>query len=144
MTPSSQMAPCLPHPLGRLIRHRSRVWVGFNTTYYGAIILSPTGRSDRMCSATIYKPQDPPITYPMWDFLFVTFSPTQSCDALITDGLPAYPTCWGIWRNIRVGSELAQIPLVTGPLPLSPKHRSDRVCSGTVYKSRTLPLLVQC
>uniref|UniRef100_A0A7C9DIY4 Uncharacterized protein n=1 Tax=Opuntia streptacantha TaxID=393608 RepID=A0A7C9DIY4_OPUST len=33
--------PCLPHPLGRLMRHRSWVWVGFDTTCHRVIILSP-------------------------------------------------------------------------------------------------------
>ena len=34
---------CLPHPLGRLARHQSRVWVGSDTTCHGAITLSPKG-----------------------------------------------------------------------------------------------------
>ena len=49
--------------------------------------------------------------------LLMTFSPTQSCDVLVTDGPLAYPTRSGVWRDIGVRSGLALIPLVTEPLP---------------------------
>jgi len=70
------------------------------------------------CSATVYKPKTLPSLIRCRKFLLtVTFSPTQSCDALVTDGSPSNPTRWSAWRDIRVGSESALIPLVTRPLP---------------------------
>ena len=37
--PRYKWAPCIPHPLGRLARHQSRLWVGFDTTCHGTITI---------------------------------------------------------------------------------------------------------
>jgi len=60
----------------------------------------------------------------------MTFSPIQSCDALVTDG----PPYWGAWRDIGVGSGLALIPLVTGPLP-SPQKVNLKRCAAPPFIS---------
>lgn len=54
--PSSQMGPrAYPILMERLARHRSRVWIGSNTTCHEVITLSLKGRSDRVCNTTAYK-----------------------------------------------------------------------------------------
>ena len=55
MMPSSQMAPCLSQPLGRLMRHWSRVWIDSNATCHGAITPSPRGQFNGACNTTTYK-----------------------------------------------------------------------------------------
>uniref|UniRef100_A0A7C8YJF4 Secreted protein n=1 Tax=Opuntia streptacantha TaxID=393608 RepID=A0A7C8YJF4_OPUST len=88
-----------------------------------------------MCSATVYKLRILPLLLRCGTFvLTVTFSPTQSCDALVTDGPPAYPTCWGAWRDIEVGYRLTLIPLVTGPLP-SPQKVNLKRCAAPPFIS---------
>jgi len=88
-----------------------------------------------VCSATVYKPRTLlPLLRCETFVLTVTFSPTQSCDALVTDGPPAYPTRWGAWRDIGVGSGLALIPLVTGPLP-SPQKVNLKGCAAPPFIS---------
>ena len=49
-------------------------------------------------------------------------------------GSPAYPTRWGAWRDIGVGSGLALIPLVTGPLP-SPQKVNLKRCAAPPFIS---------
>ena len=75
-----------------------------------------------MCNATVYKPSTLPSLIQCGTFVIpVTFSSSQSSNVLVTDGPPAYPTRWGAWQDIEVGSGLAPIPLVTRPLPSSQK-----------------------
>jgi len=54
---------------------------------HGVITLSPTRRSDRVCSAIVYKSKifSSLIRYGTF-VLTMTFFPTQSCDALVTYG----------------------------------------------------------
>ena len=63
-----------------------------------------------VCSATVYKPRTLPLLPDVGLFvLTVTFSPTQSCDALVTDRLPCLPHPLGrLARHrsrVRVGSD---------------------------------------
>ncbi|KAJ8437426.1 hypothetical protein Cgig2_031947 [Carnegiea gigantea] len=80
-------------------------------------------------------------------FLFATFSPTQSCDALVTNGTlcgSAYPIPsehLGRHRNqVWVSSDTTCHKTIT----LSPKVWSDGVCSATPYKLRTFRSLIRC
>jgi len=69
------------------------------------ITLSPKDWSDRMFSATVYKARILASLIRCETFvLTMTFSPTQSYNGVVTDGPPAYPICWGAWRDIGVGS----------------------------------------
>ena len=94
--------------------------------------------------------------------LGVTFSPTQSRDALVTGfstifayptprvfGVesrlvhPAYPTRWGARREIgwsRVSSDTT----CHGAITLFPKDMPDRMCSAPAYMPKDLPFLIQC
>jgi len=118
------------------VRHQpSIVYVTWWAMCHGAITLSPKDRSDGVCSAAVYKPRTlPPLIRCGTFILTVTFSPTQSCDALVTYGPPAYPTRWGTWRDIGVGSGLALISLVTGPLP-SPQKTGLMGCAAPQFIS---------
>jgi len=94
---------------------------------HGAITLSPKGRSDRVCSATAYKPK--------------TLPSLIQCGTLILDILPhlilwcpchrwdPLPTPFrrSIWRDIGVRFGLTLIPLVTVPL-LFPQRASLMGC----------------
>jgi len=47
--------PCVPHPLRRLARHWSLVWLGTDIAYQGAITFHPKDLSYGVCSAIIYN-----------------------------------------------------------------------------------------
>jgi len=63
----------------------------------------------------------------------MTSFPTQSCDALVTDGSPIYLTHWDGWRDIKVWCELTLISLVTGSL-LPPQKTSLMGCTAPPLK----------
>ena len=58
----------------------------------------------------------------------MTFSPNQSCDALVTGGAPTYSTHWNAWQDIGVVFGMALIPLVTWSL-LSPQKAGLMMCA---------------
>ena len=98
-----------------------------------------------MCSVTVYKPRTlPPLIRCRTFVLTVTFSPAQSCDALVTIEHPCLPHPLGrLARHrsrVRVGSDTT----CHGAITLSLKSRSNGVCSVAVYKPRTLPPLIRC
>jgi len=86
-------APCLPRPSEHMAGHRSRVWVGSNTTCHVAITLSPKGRSDGVCSATAYKPRILPSLF--------------RCGTLIRDKWHTRVTCAGLSRLCQIFSTAA-------------------------------------
>lgn len=76
--------------------------------------------------------------------LSMTLSPTQSCDALVTDGAPCLP-----YPSERLARHQSWVWVVSdttrhGAITFSLKGRFDGVCRATIYKPRTLPSLVWC
>jgi len=88
--------------------------------FHGAITLSPKDRFDGVCSATVYKPRTLPSLIRCGTFvLMVTVSPTQFCDALLTDGLPAYPIRWALGEISESGLDWLWYHLSRDHYPLS-------------------------
>jgi len=80
------------------------------------LLLSPQKISLIECTASsLISPES---SHHFFDvgLLSVTFSPTQSCGALVIDRSPAYLARRSVWRDIGVGSGLTTISLITRPL----------------------------
>jgi len=109
--PCHRWTPRLPNPLGRLERHG--VWSRLNliplvTAHYPPLKIPIWW----VCSATVYNFRTLPSLSRCGTFvLTVTFSLTQSCDALVTNRPLCLPHRWGAWRDIEVKSRLTLIPL---------------------------------